>query len=184
MNINELFDKAIVEPNSGCWLWEGATHRHGYGSVRHSGKSKLAHRVAYTLTYGDIPEGMDVCHKCDVRACVNPDHLFLGTHTDNMRDRAAKGKNNFSKLRQDEIRAILEDDRPAAVIAVEYGVTFGAICWQKRKANGSKFKRAAHLTPDIVSKIVADPRPYSQIANDYGVSVACICKRKKLSRCA
>ena len=83
-------DKIIPEPNSGCHLWcAGCTHD-GYGRFRRTGKPELAHRVAYELYTGKIPNGMCVLHRCDVTFCCNPDHLFLGTLRDNMYDMATK----------------------------------------------------------------------------------------------
>src|SRR6266581_4523071 len=69
-----------------CWLWQGSIHHSGYGHFGYQHKVQHAHRVAYQLTYGVIPPGIEVCHKCDVKNCVNPNHLFLGTHNDNMQD--------------------------------------------------------------------------------------------------
>ena len=93
---DRFYDKFIPEPNSGCWLWIGGIKEYGYGIIglgrREEGTDK-AHRVSWRIHHGEIPEGMNVLHKCDVPACVNPNHLFLGSLSDNMRDCVNKGRN-------------------------------------------------------------------------------------------
>jgi len=81
-----------VDRSGDCWIWTAARTRHGYGVVG-SGRGKevvYAHRLTYEWAYGPISDGMYICHRCDTPSCVNPDHLFAGTQTDNMRDAARK----------------------------------------------------------------------------------------------
>lgn len=81
-----------VEKTETCWLWIGNRHAIGYGRCGVDGTHAAAHRVAWELTNGPIPDGMFCLHTCDVRACVRPAHLFLGTQADNMQDMVAKGR--------------------------------------------------------------------------------------------
>lgn len=88
----ESFD-ASLDRTGECWLWTGSVDKDGYGRVRFGGRRELAHRVAWTLEHGPIPDGMEVRHLvCDNPPCCRPEHLALGTHSDNMRDAAAKGR--------------------------------------------------------------------------------------------
>lgn len=77
-----------------CYLWTGATDSDGYGQVKFAGRTEKAHRVAYYLYYGVDPGILEVCHTCDHPICLNPEHLFLGTHADNMQDMERKGRSN------------------------------------------------------------------------------------------
>lgn len=86
--LDSLFEFMEPEPNSACWLWLGFTDDLGYGRLR----TTTAHRAAYRLLIAPIPKGLHVLHRCDTRCCINPAHLFLGTHQDNMRDMAEKGR--------------------------------------------------------------------------------------------
>lgn len=133
--MKRLEDKYIPEPNSGCWLWLGGLSKeNGYGTISVDGESRKAHRVMFELSTSEkIPSGYEVCHHCDNPCCVNPDHLFVGTHIDNMRDRDKKGRrkppkgtfNGFSKLDDSKVRAIrlalVENKKTQGQIADEFG---------------------------------------------------------------
>jgi hypothetical protein len=80
-----------------CWTWTFGTQEDGYGCTKIQRKNLLAHRAAYAITYGEPQSGMQVLHRCDNPPCCNPVHLFVGTHTDNMRDMVSKGRHSFQR---------------------------------------------------------------------------------------
>ncbi len=96
-----------------CWEWRGSLNNYGYGAFWHKNKYDYAPRVSYEVFLGEIPEGKFVLHNCDNPLCVNPHHLFIGTHQDNMADMVAKGRsrrgevNRFSKLKTEQVIEIL-----------------------------------------------------------------------------
>jgi hypothetical protein len=87
-----LYRWSVLSDEESCWLWVGFTHPGGYGHLTISGKLHKAHRLSYEVHKSAIPDGMHVCHTCDNPSCINPDHLFLGTHDDNMKDKARKNR--------------------------------------------------------------------------------------------
>jgi len=86
---------SLVEKTSDCWVWRGGFDSRGYGRIYRNGKRRGTHRISYEMANGPITNGLFVCHHCDNRPCVKPDHLFLGTHIDNMQDSVKKGRNSF-----------------------------------------------------------------------------------------
>ena len=98
---NRIEKWSIPEPMTGCWYWIGSIGNSGYGKTRFDHSNDFsAHRISYLAFRGVIPEGMCVLHRCDVRLCVNPSHLFLGTKKDNSRDMVAKGRHkHFARFK-------------------------------------------------------------------------------------
>ncbi len=137
---DRFHDKTIPEPNSGCWLWLGGVHEFGYGVIglgRRGEGTRKAHRVAWELYHGSIPSGQCVCHRCDVPSCVNPEHLFLGSLSDNMKDCASKGRNfvpdnrgeraSWAKLTIEQARDIKSRRMSSHAFARHYAVSRSAI---------------------------------------------------------
>ncbi len=132
-------DKVELIPFSTCHWWTGATHDGGYGIFNTDHKSDRAHRVSYELYVREIPNGLFVCHKCDNRLCVNPDHLFVGTNQDNMddmyrknRNNQPKGENHFcAKLTEEDvirIRLLFKGGNYSITgLAKKFGVSYGPI---------------------------------------------------------
>ena len=115
--------------DAGCWVWQLKLDSYGYGRTNVRSQPVKAHRASYEAFVGPIKAGALVCHRCDNRACVNPDHLFLGTHADNSADMTKKSRQARgarlarSKLSEADVRAIRADARPHSKIAPLYGVS-------------------------------------------------------------
>lgn len=120
----KLMRRVEFDPNGGCWLWTGAMQR-GYGTMCLVKRFFGAHRVSYELHKGPVPQGLHVLHKCDVRACVNPDHLFVGSRSDNMQDMMAKGRQRtgrgYTRPSREERNYMIESVAPTNEVARELG---------------------------------------------------------------
>lgn len=137
MTLRERLDReSIPEPNSGCLLWFGYADRSGYGRVQWKGRAQLAHRLSYECEHGPIQQGLHLLHKCDVRACINPDHLRPGTQADNVADMIAKGReargprprhrgegNPNNRITEDVVRRVLLSDLAQPAAAKTFGIS-------------------------------------------------------------
>ena len=141
-----LIARIEFDTNGGCWLWSGATDGYGYGSLGVArGRTGKAYRVSYATFVGPIPPLAHVLHRCDTPACINPAHLFLGTHRDNMDDMFAKGRNAkgaalpHTTLTENDvlmIRARVAAGETRAAVARDYPVsqpTISRIVSRKRR---------------------------------------------------
>lgn len=207
--IREKFEGNVSpEPNSGCWLWDAGSSRAGYGVFVWSGRrpaTVYAHRASWEIYRGPLPLGAWVLHKCDVPACVNPDHLFLGDAKANGEDCSQKKRHRprrgsscpTAKINEGQAAAIFTDVRTYAEIADAYGVSMRVIRTVKRGegwkhvTNGQRDDRgqrrgaqnsSAKLNDAQVIAIRSDTRPHRTIAPEYGVSASVIglIKRRRI----
>ncbi len=122
-----------------CWEWTARRNAWGYGEFKHRGASTYAHRFAVTAAGIDLKPDQVVMHTCDNPACCNPTHLLVGDHAMNVADRVAKGRsakgssNGRAKLTEAQVLAVRSDDRPAAQIATELGVSVATISLIRRR---------------------------------------------------
>ena len=132
--------EAGTRRTEGCWLWTGAKSSNGYGKITQRRKRKTenwsTHRLAWIVAFGDIRPGASVLHKCDVRLCVRPDHLFLGTHAENMHDRNEKGRHAHgaahpnAKITEEIVKAIRQrhHDGLTRNIMAEFRISRTTVC--------------------------------------------------------
>lgn len=128
----ERFWQRVVK-GADCWVWVGNIDQDGYGRLRTTAGHIRAHKFSYELHHGPVPKGMVVRHLCHNRQCVNPSHLATGTAKDNVQDsirdkRMAYGeRHRWTKLAEEQVRAIYADPRPTRTVAEDYGVSISAV---------------------------------------------------------
>lgn len=148
--------EAVTE--SGCWIWTASVNKAGYGQISMPGRPMLAHRVCWEFYKGPIPNGKFICHKCDTPGCINPDHMFVGDHRDNMQDMRNKGrapkvesakgdKNKSSKISNETALAIFNAEGPQREICKTFNVsrsTLQAIKYGRQwsSVTGKEYKNA------------------------------------------
>lgn len=146
--VDRFWDR--VTKSDGCWVWTGPDAGNGYGIIGRGGRrggNAYVHRLSYEIHRGPIPKGMQVCHTCDVRRCVNPDHFFLGDHKANMRDAIAKGRidtrgagNAMATTTMEQAKEVLRRGAAgerAPAISRSMGISVGVV---RRIINGTRWK--------------------------------------------
>ena len=139
-----FYDLCIPEPNSGCWLWLGnVSKKTGYAGFATGDARKFmsGHRYSWELHFGAIPPGKVVCHTCDIRCCVNPEHLFLGTQDDNVQDMRRKGRARYAHgeahvnalLNEEAVRLIRSNDTSPYALAKIFNVAPTTIISVRRR---------------------------------------------------
>jgi len=145
--LEDRFWRRVQKSDEGCWVWIGSGTKNGYGTIArgsHPNMPVLVHRVSWQIHFGDIPEGLQVLHRCDHRRCVRPDHLFLGTNADNQADMDAKNRRVFppkiltiEQVRQIR-RRVASGDRQID-IALDFGISKGTVSDIKCGKSWSRF---------------------------------------------
>lgn len=131
----EAFCSRFSKSENGCWEWLGVLNKYGYGVFTKSGKRETASRASYRIFKGEIPDGKIICHTCDNRKCVNPDHLYAGTWQSNMDDRKKRGRQKYpigsqcgaAKLKEEDVLNILNEVGNYREIGERYGVSWNTI---------------------------------------------------------
>jgi hypothetical protein len=170
-SVQELLEhNTIPVPECGCWVWIGAVHKTGYGHVHRDRKLWKVHRLSWIHYVGPIPEGADVLHKCDLRPCINPDHLYLGNDLDNARDREQRGRGNHARGDRHFSRTM-----PEKLARGERNV-----CFKKPGIRAGENNGNAKLNREIVLAIRASTEKNGALAERYGVHAKMVSRIRNL----
>lgn len=200
-NIAAFWNKVSIKGPSECWEWLNHGSKQGYGMLRYprTRNTVMAHRISWLLTNGPIPEGFKVLHKCDNPPCVNPNHLFLGTQTDNMQDAMRKGRRRFytgpkpnawkisPEIRKMIVEEYLDGEPSMKSLGIKHGVSAQNICdivkslpkSVKRKNKGGERTPGAKLTPMKVIEIRRrwhSGESQTELSREFGVYQSAIYK--------
>ena len=176
LSVLERFESKFVK-SDGCWLWQAGHFSNGYGSFNVNGRDCRAQRMAWVLYVGAIPEGLFVLHRCDVRECVNPAHLFLGSAADNVTDmvqksRQAHGDTHGSRTKPERLARGAAHGSRTKPERVARGDQNGARLHPERLTRGER-QHLAKLTDQQVREIrAATDKTQRQLAKEYGVNQA------------
>lgn len=189
------FEKDVIKQDGSCWGWKGTIHKSGYSTISTSNtrNTRLAHRISWMIHNGPIPDGLHVLHHCDNTICTRPDHLFLGTHLDNMKDRTVKLRqpSKLTKEQVFEIKKLLKiGELTQEEIAKTYEVTGSVISninkgkswsclfigteFEKPVRSKIKYKLNAEQVFEIKRLLKEGNFSHGEIAKIFGVSRECI----------
>lgn len=166
--VERFWSRVDVRGPDECWLWTSGTWK-GYGKVYRDGKRIPAHKFSYELENGEVPDGLHVLHHCDNPSCVNPSHLFAGTHKDNMHDMIAKGRSPVigtshsgywrrrkdTKLTPELVQQIRESPDSGSTWARRLGISVSTAC---------RVKRGTMWTPEVIAGYKASQEPKAAAA--------------------
>ena len=187
-----------VHKTNHCWFWVGNTFRSGYGVFKVGGKNRQAHRIAWELTHGEIPPQKSVCHTCDTRNCVNPAHLFLGSHQENMIDKRNKGRgagwvgargerSGKAKIRETDVKKLLADWKTGKFLQRELALKYGigqqmVSCivtrknWPHLKHTNQKINHRKKVDANIARALRARGLTQKEIAKRFGADPSAVSK--------